>query len=90
MYSQQEPLGLGQLFAPVYTPSSPSFSSLPPAFGPCLSLLNSPFVLEFLLPNCWLLVYGPHLLLTSLLLSAQLASTHLSEFNISLGGGPLS
>lgn len=80
--SQQEPLASGQLFAPFYTPSCPSFSSLPPASAPCLSLLNTPFVPEFLLPNYWLLVFGPHL---SLLLSAQLASAGLSEFNISLG-----
>lgn len=48
----------------------------------CLSCTRVP-----LLPNYWLLVCAPQLLLTPLLPSAQLASAHLSEFNISLGRG---
>lgn len=73
--SEQAPLSSGQLLPPFYTPSCSDFSSLPPASGTYLSLLNAPFVPKFLLPNYWLLVYG------------QLASAHLSEFTISLGRG---
>lgn len=76
--SLQEPSGSGQPFPPFYALSCPG-CSLSPASGLCLSLLDAPFVpqfLSFLPTGPWSM---PHLPSPPLLLSAQLASAHLSQ-----------